>query len=105
VKELELQKAKPEQRQPAFLRALLSLPAMLGAILHAPLYLPLKSIATKATRNNVHYDSIMLAVMVFTYPLYLFLIAIVLNAFAGWPLFFLPLMVMPLLARCYVLWK
>ena len=105
LKELELQKAKPEQRQPAFLRALLFLPAMLGAILHAPLYLPLKSIATKATRNNVHYDSIMLAVMVFTYPLYLFLFAIVLNAFAGWPLFFLPLMVMPLLARCYVLWK
>lgn len=105
LKGLEGQAAVPQHRQSAFVQALLFLPAMLGAILHAPLYLPLKSIITKATRANVHYDSIMLAGLVFTYPVYLLVISIALSTLAGWSLFIFPIVFLPLLARCYVLWK
>jgi 1-acyl-sn-glycerol-3-phosphate acyltransferase len=106
LKTLENQAVKPKSTQSVWAKSLLFLPAMLGALLHAPLYLPLKTLISKATRDNVHYDSVLLAALVFTYPFYLLAIAIVLKAFAGgWPLFFLPLIVMPLLARCYVLWK
>jgi len=105
LQELEAQAVTLETRKNSLISIGLFLPAMLAAILHAPFYLPLKSWITNATRNNVHYDSIMLAVMVFTYPIYLLIIAFILNAFAGWPFFFLPLVVMPLLARCYVVWR
>lgn len=105
LKALELEAGSPEQNQSGWVKSLLFLPAMLGAILHAPLYLPLKAFIKKATLDNVHFDSILLGSFLVAYPLYLFLLAFILSGLAGWPWFFLPMVAMPLLARCYVLWK
>ncbi len=105
LKALENQSGKSEIKQGALVRSLLFLPAMLGAVLHAPLYLPIKSIVTKATRNNVHFDSILLGAFLVLYPLYLLGISLALGALAGWTLFIFPIVLLPLLARCYVLWK
>jgi 1-acyl-sn-glycerol-3-phosphate acyltransferase len=106
LQELEKSAAgQPESSINGLLRSLLFLPAMLGAVLHAPLYLPLKSLITKATRANVHFDSILLASFMVAYPLYLLAIALLLALTAGWVWFVFPLIFMPLMVRCYVLWK
>jgi 1-acyl-sn-glycerol-3-phosphate acyltransferase len=105
LKALENQSVKTEQNLSAFTRSILFLPAILGAVLHAPLYLPLKAAIKYATRDNVHFDSILLGSFLVAYPLYLFITAFILSGLAGWAWFFLPIMAMPLLARCYVLWK
>lgn len=99
--DLPFQPVKPG----AVLRALLLIPAMLGAVLHAPLYLPVNAFAKKVSANNVHYDSIMLAILVFLYPLYLLLITVILliATHQWWSL--LVLAVFPLTAKAYLLWK
>lgn len=86
-------------------RLLLLVPAMLGAVLHAPLYLPLQAFATKVSRANVHYDSILLATHIFLYPLYLFIIAITLFILSHQWWAFLVFLIFPLTAKAYLHWK
>jgi 1-acyl-sn-glycerol-3-phosphate acyltransferase len=83
----------------------LLLPAMLGAILHAPLYLPVQAVVYHFTRHDVHYDSVLLVVLLLLYPLYLLLLSLALaSAVGGW-WFFMPLLLLPALARAFVCWK
>ncbi len=86
-------------------RLLLLIPAMLGAVLHAPLYLPLQSFAKKVSAGNVHYDSILLATLCFLYPVYLFLIVLILLLLTHqwWPL--AVFIIFPLMAKAYLHWK
>jgi 1-acyl-sn-glycerol-3-phosphate acyltransferase len=95
---------KPVQPAP-LLRWLLLIPAMLGAVLHAPLYLPLNSFANKVSKDNVHFDSIMLATLVFIYPLYLLVITLTLFFITHqwWAL--LVLLIFPLTGKAYLHWK
>lgn len=86
-------------------KTFLSIPALLGAVLHAPLYLPVQSIVHKLTRHDVHYDSVLLAVLLMVYPLFLIGLGIALVTQTSWSWFFLPIVGMPLLARAFVLWK
>jgi 1-acyl-sn-glycerol-3-phosphate acyltransferase len=66
------------KRKPAAVeRILLMIPAIGGYILHAPLYFPLKLFTWQRTKDSDHYDSIMTALLLFTYPLYLLLIVII----------------------------
>ncbi|RYZ00703.1 MAG: hypothetical protein EOO11_00585 [Chitinophagaceae bacterium] len=51
-------------------RLLLAPLAGLGALLHAPLYFPLKAV-TQARFNNDHFDSVLVALLLILYPLYL----------------------------------
>jgi 1-acyl-sn-glycerol-3-phosphate acyltransferase len=87
------------------MRGLLFIPAMLGAVIHAPVYLPIQSVVKKLSKGNVHFDSMMLAFLMVAYPLYLLLLsgALVLITQQWWPL--LLLIILPLLAKCYQLWK
>jgi hypothetical protein len=105
LKILENQVVKTKSNKTVLLRTLLFLPAILGAVLHAPLYLPAKAAIKKATRDNVHFDSILLGAFLVAYPLYLLILAFVFFAYLGWWCFFFPLLVLPILARCYVVWK
>lgn len=95
----------PKVSQTPFMRNLLFLPAMLAAILHAPLYLPLLAIIKKATANSVHFDSVLFAVLVFTYPVYVITLAVFMANFAGWPLFLVTVFILPALAACYSNWR
>lgn len=105
LSELEHQKAFSLAAPSVFLKLLLALPALLGAVLHAPLYLPLQAVVYRFTRHEVHYDSVLLAVLLLVYPVFLLVIGIALAVQISWPWFFLPILGMPLLARAFVLWK
>ena len=59
---------------PGWKKILLFVPAITGLLLHAPLYLLIKSYTLHLTRNNDHYDSILTAFLIFIYPLYLLLL-------------------------------
>jgi 1-acyl-sn-glycerol-3-phosphate acyltransferase len=95
----------PEHFVPLFYKMLLALPAIMGAILHTPLYVPLQGIVRHATRNNVHYDSVLFALLIFLYPVYLLVLGSLLAIYVSGPWFLLPIVLLPLLARAYVLWK
>ena len=103
----ELEKQPKEKFIPlsGMASALLALPAILGAVLHAPLYLPIKAIVSNATKDTVHYDSALFAVLMFIYPIFLLVLGIIMVSLISWPWFFLPLVLFPLLARAYVVWK
>ena len=51
-------------------KSLLAIPAVLGWVLHFPVYLPVRYFVWKKTHDNDHYDSVMFGVLFFTYPLY-----------------------------------
>ena len=59
----------------------------------------------KATRTNVHFDSALFAALLLLYPLYLVLLGVLLAWAVGAWWFLFPVVVLPALARCYVLWK
>lgn len=87
-----------------FQKRLLTVPALLGALLHAPFYLPLKYYISKKARYSGHYDSIMVAVMLLSYPLYCGIAVVATgNAFGLHPALFL-LLFLPLLATAYCRW-
>jgi 1-acyl-sn-glycerol-3-phosphate acyltransferase len=102
---LEQKPSQPVFPLPTLLRILLAIPAILGAVLHAPLYLPVQALVRHATRNNVHYDSVLFAVLLLLYPVYLLTAAVLLASTTSFVFMLLPLIVLPLTARCYVLWK
>jgi hypothetical protein len=98
---------KFEHKPPAnWQRVILFLPAMLGAVLHAPLYLPIAAFTKWVSKDNVHYDSILLVLLFVLYPVSLLIISIVLFQFTG-QAFVLPaiLLGLPALALSFIHWK
>jgi hypothetical protein len=55
----------------------------LARLLHAPWYRPLRSWINHLCRDTVHFDAVLFAVLMLTYPLYLLLIGLVLWNFTG----------------------
>lgn len=79
----EIAKPHPEKRKklfeekiPAWKKILLCIPAIIGYLLHFPLYNIAKFFATKSGSDNDHYDSIIITVLFIFYPLYLLLILV-----------------------------
>ncbi len=85
-------------------KALLFIPAMLGILTHFLFYFPLERLAWKL-RGEQYYDSILFCMMAFLYPFYLLSIAIVLYCFVGGWWAIASFLLLPLLAKSYVLWK
>ena len=83
-------------------KLLLAIPAIIGWLLHAPLFLPVKKYTAPRTKLNDHYDSVMTGILIFTYPFYLILLtviaAIILKSY--WVL--LIFLALPLTAWSYV---
>ncbi len=71
------QKIKLEIRSSSVKKILLAVPAALGLLVHAPLYFPVKRFTWKRTYDNDHFDSVMTGILLFAYPLYLFLLVMV----------------------------
>jgi 1-acyl-sn-glycerol-3-phosphate acyltransferase len=88
-----------------FLRLMLLLPAMLGAVLHAPLFLPVQKLVAKLTKGSVFYDSTVFAFLIISYPLYLIIITSVLLALSHQWWVLLVLVLFPLTAKAYLHWK
>lgn len=82
-------------------KAVLLLPAVLGWLLHAPLYLPIKRFALKAAAPYDHYDSVVMGLLFLLYPLYLLLISIAAFCISGTPWVFLLWLLMPFCAWAY----
>jgi hypothetical protein len=91
------------EKRPSFLtKIILFIPGVIGWLLHAPLYLPIKKFTYNKTWDNDHYDSVLTALLLFIYPLYVGLITVIVlllthNLFS-WLLF----IAMPFTAWAYV---
>lgn len=97
-KQKELLEIKPS----SFLKALLALPAAIGWLLHAPLYLPLKKMVWRKYKGTVYFDSVLTALLVFIYPFYLLLLVLLAFVFikSWWVL--LLFLLLPFTAWAYV---
>ncbi len=82
--------------QPLIKKILLSIPAVIGWLLHAPLYYPV--ILLIKNRANDHYDSIVVGLLFIFYPIYLLAITLAVYFVTGnvWSL--LQLLIIPFTA-------
>lgn len=62
---------------PWLTKILLTIPAIVGWLLHVPLYFPIKKWVHKNYNNSGHTDSMQIALPIFIYPFYLFLFVLV----------------------------
>lgn len=96
------QRQKLEIRPSTTKRMALAVPAAIGWLTHAPLFLPVKKFTWKRTAHNDHYDSVMMSILLFLYPLYLLLITgILLWLTHNWWMILL-LLLLPFTAWSYV---
>lgn len=79
-------------------KALLFIPALLGLLLHAPFYLPIKFFTRLRFSKSEHYDSVQTALLMLGYPFYI-LLAILLFANIHIVLGILMIPLLPLTAR------
>lgn len=99
---------KPTQRELLernpllIIKILLLIPAILGYLLNAPLYLPIKNFILKKANETGHFDSIMMGLLIAIYPFYLLLITLTLYFITGNNLSFLLLLIIPFTAWSYV---
>lgn len=74
---------------------LLLIPALIGWILHAPVFYPCKLFSEWKFRNSGHYDSVLTSLLILTYPFYViiivFLFFFLLHLYS---LFIIPLMIL-----------
>ncbi len=83
-------------------KILLFVPAWVGMLIHAPFYLPLKKIVLLKLRSTVHVDSVLIALLVFIYPVYLMLIVLLVYLLTKcWLVFFL-ILAIPFTAWSFV---
>lgn len=73
-KDIQKQKVQLEIKPSLLKKILLIIPAIIGYLIHLPLYLPIKKYIWKRNSNSDHYDSIMAAIIMLSYPFYLILL-------------------------------
>jgi len=83
---------------------LLFLPAMMGWLLHAPLFYPVHWFTQYRFANSGHYDSVIHSALMLLYPLYLLLAIFIAFPFFGWYAL-LALLVLPFTAWAWVQWS
>lgn len=96
------QKELLEIKPSALSKVLLALPAAIGFIVHAPLYLPIKKWVMKKYSTTVHVDSMEIALPLAIYPVYLLLITFLLFIILNTWWIFLLLIILPFTAWSYV---
>ncbi len=64
-------------KQESWKKVLLAIPALIGLLLNAPLYLPIRYFTRTRTFSTDHFDSVLLAMLVFLYPAYLLLLTFI----------------------------
>ena len=99
---LALKKEKLGINITAYKKMLLFLPAMFGAILNAPFYIPINMLTRIKTKGTDHFDSIHLALLTLFYPFYLIFIPILLLIITHTSWSFLFIAAAPLTAKAYI---
>jgi 1-acyl-sn-glycerol-3-phosphate acyltransferase len=85
---------------PFYKRALFSLPAFIGLILHFPLY-GLSWLLTNAFfKTSGHYDSVIHAIPMLLYPLYVISLGLVISTWLSWPAGLICLFLSPISLWC-----
>ena len=79
-------------------KIILFLPSITGWILHAPLYYPLRAIISKKSKDTDHFDSIIVVLLFFIYPLYVVGITLSLFLFSSQLVFWGLLLLFPFTA-------
>jgi hypothetical protein len=67
--------------------------------------MPVRAIIWPLTRKDIHFDSVMFGVLTFVYPFYAGMMALTISYFTTGYYGIFALLVMPLLARCYTVYK
>ena len=80
----------------------LALPAVIGYLLHFPLYYPTKKIIKPKTLNTGHYDSILNGLLLLIYPFYLLFLALITYNVFGSFWWMATILFAPLTAWCCV---
>jgi len=83
-------------------RVVLFIPALIGWIIHAPLYLPIRTFTLKRTWNNDHYNSLMTSILLFSYPVYLLILTVIAFLVTKSWLVLMLLLLLPFTAWSYV---
>ena len=83
-------------------KILLFLPSITGWVLHAPLFYPLKKSIYKKTKSSDHFDSVIIALLFFAYPLYVGLVTLMAFLWSGCWYAFLLLVVFPFTAWAHL---
>jgi 1-acyl-sn-glycerol-3-phosphate acyltransferase len=100
--DIEKKQTLLEKKPSKLSKAIFFIPGLIGWLLHFPLYVPVQKFTYKKTAHNDHYDSILAAFLIFTYPLYILMIILLMlhitNSFYSLILF----LFFPFAAWCYV---
>jgi 1-acyl-sn-glycerol-3-phosphate acyltransferase len=88
--------------QPALKRILLFIPALMGLLIHAPLYYFLKRLGDYLIKEEGHGDSKLIALLFVSYPFFLISVSIVLYLLTLNWLSFLSLLILPFTAWAFV---
>ncbi len=83
-------------------KILLAIPALIGLLLNAPFYLPIRQYVINRTKHNDHYDSVIIALVVFLYPFYMLLLSFCCYFLTGSWMSFLIIAVLPFTGWAYV---
>ncbi|HRH47829.1 MAG TPA: 1-acyl-sn-glycerol-3-phosphate acyltransferase [Panacibacter sp.] len=86
-------------------RWLLAIPAFAGFLFNYPFYILVRSVVYPLTKKDMHYDSVMFGVLTLLYPFYVLLLTFITWHFTHNVYSFLIIVLLPLLARCYVIFK
>ncbi len=85
---------------------LLMLPAMLGYLMNAPIYIPVQKMVLAKTKGTVFYDSVLFGSLLFLYPVFVLLICILLLFFGvSLPMVGFIFCLFPLSAWSFVQWR
>ena len=86
-------------------RWLLVMPAFAGFLFNYPFYILVRSVVYPLTKKDMHYDSVMFGVLTLLYPFYVLLLTFITWYFTQNIYSFLLVLLLPLLARCYTVFK
>ena len=83
-------------------KSMLHIPAIIGKIIHAPLFIPVHKISWKHFEKLDHYDSVVVGLLFVLYPLYLLIISSILFALLGGLYWLFVFIILPFLAWSFI---
>jgi 1-acyl-sn-glycerol-3-phosphate acyltransferase len=86
-------------------KIILAIPALVGLLFNAPLYLPVRHFVRSRTKDSDHHDSVLLALLIFFYPVYLVLLTSLFFFFTKSWLSLFVIFFFPFTAWAYVQFK